>query len=701
MIALLDRMQNWMKVEECTTIEQRLFRWLTLIGGLASILVVIPMNMLQGLPAFVNLSVGAFGLMCLLLCRATFRGYYGMKLVFFLHLVNLDLIWFGNAGSQGSIGMFLITAAMYLVIFFKGPTRWVMMGLYLVNGATLLCLERLNPGWVWPFSSPGDRFLDLMTGFVLSSVVSAIILWVVLDGYHQERRQLGESLVAQRESETRFRSLLENAPIPISLASKAGTIHYLNRSFEQLFGYTVGDLPDIGAWWEKAYPDLDLRTTASVHWAEACAKAIATGTAVMPVEYPVVCKDGRRIQVEIQAAIVGDQWLVMFTDHSDRRRNEEALRQAQKLESLGVLAGGIAHDFNNLLSAMLGNLNLAQIKLPVGGASAPYLENMEGTIRKAAELTRQMLAYSGKGRFVVEPIDLNRLVAEITHLLTVSISKRVQLEYDLAPGLPAIEADSAQLQQVVMNLVTNASEAIGDTDGVITISTSLCDLGEGNSGTLISAQGLDPGQYVTLRVADTGCGMKPEVRGRIFDPFFSTKGSGRGLGLSAMLGIVRGHKAGIEIQSDPGAGSAFLVHFRASEAKVTDTSHAEVGAHKGRFHGKVLLADDEADLRFSFGSMLQHLGFQVVAARDGAEALERFHPREFALVFMDLTMPRMDGKEAFLQMKAHDPEVKVILISGYSEREVIDPLRGLNPAGFIQKPFSLQALTGAVDRALG
>ncbi len=700
MNALLDRLQTWMKVEECTTIEQRLFRWLTLVGGLAALLVVIPMNILQGLPAFVNLSVGAFGLICLLLCRATFRGHYGMKLVFFLHLANLDLIWFGNAGSQGSIGLFLLTAALYLVIFFKGLTRWVMMGLYLMNGATLLCLERLNPGWVWPFASPGDRFLDLMTGFVLSSLVSAIILWVVLEGYHQERGQLGESLAAQRESESRFRSLVENAPIPITLASKEGTIHYLNRSFQQLFGYMVEDLPDIGAWWEKAYPDLDLRTTVSAHWVEACAKAIATGIAVPPGEYPVVCKDGRRIEVEIQAAIVGDQWLVMFTDHSDRRRNEEALRQAQKLESLGVLAGGIAHDFNNLLSAMLGNLNLAQTKLPVGGASAPYLENMEGTIRKAAELTRQMLAYSGKGRFVVEPIDLNRLVAEITHLLAVSISKRVQLAYELTPGLPAIEADSAQLQQVVMNLVTNASEAIGDTDGVITISTSLCELGERNEGTLLSGQGLDPGQYVTLRVADTGCGMKPEIRGRIFDPFFSTKGSGRGLGLSAMLGIVRGHKAGIEIQSDPGTGSAFLIHFRASEAKVADTIHIDVGAHKGRFHGKVLLADDEADLRFSFGSMLQHLGFQVEAARDGFEALERFHPREFALVFMDLTMPRMDGKEAFLQMKARDPEVKVILISGYSEHEVIEPLRGLSPAGFIQKPFSLQALTREVERVL-
>jgi len=252
-----------------------------------------------------------------------------------------------------------------------------------------------------------------------------------------------------------------------------------------------------------------------------------------------------------------------------------------------------------------------------------------------------------------------------------------------------------------MNLVTNASEAIGETEGVIRISTSLSNFGERERETVLPGQDLAPGQYVTLRIKDTGCGMTPEVRARIFDPFFSTKGSGRGLGLSAMLGIVRGHRAGLEIHSDAGLGSVFQIHFRASEAKVADSGGIETGAHKERFHGKVLLVDDEADLRFSFGSMLQHLGFQVVAARDGLEALERFQKGEFALVFMDLTMPRMDGREAFLQMKARDSEVKVILASGYSEGEAIATLHGLRPAGFIQKPFSLQALTRAVDRVLG
>ena len=686
--------------DESGTIEQRLFRGLTLMGGLLSILVVVPLNVAQRLPVFVNASVGAFGVVCLLLHRATFRGHYAMKLVFFLYLAVLDLIWFGNAGTQGSIGMFLFTAAMYLVIFFKGRTRWLMLALYAANGVALPFAERLHPRLVWPFADPGGRFLDLVTGFLLSSLVCVAILWVVLAAYHRERDRLAESLAAQGASEARFRALVMQSPVPISVATLEGRVEYVNQAFVRVFGYGVEDVPDFVTWFEKAYPDPVYRDEVRAHWEAVCTEAAATGAATPAEEYSVACRDGHTVQVEIQAALIGDRWLGIFADISERRRSEEAMRQAQKLESLGVLAGGIAHDFNNLLSAMLGNLNMAQMKQPIGAATAPYLDNMEGTIRKAAELTRQMLAYSGKGRFVVEPLDLSRRVGEITHLLAVSISKKVHLEYELAPGLPSIEADPAQLQQIVMNLVTNASEAIGERDGTIRISTGRRHIQAHELGTTFAGQGLEAGSHVTLRVEDTGCGMEPQVLARIFDPFFSTKGSGRGLGLSAMLGILRGHRAGIEIQSEPGRGSAFQVHFRASEAAVPAEEEAGSGSKAGRFHGKVLLVDDEPELRFSYGSMLQHLGFQVVAARDGREALERFSPREFTLIFMDLTMPRMDGQEAFFQMKARDPEVKVVLASGYSEGEALQTLHGLRPAAFIQKPFSFQVLTRVLENVL-
>ncbi len=687
--------------DESATIEQRLFRGLTLVAGLLAILVVVPLNYPQRLPAFVNLSVCGFGLLSLGLYRATFRGHYGMKLLFFIHMGNLDLIWFGNAGSQGSIGMFFFAAAMYLVIFFKGSTRWWLLGLDLLNWVALLAVEDLYPEWVWPFPSAQARLLDLVTGFMLCTLVCVLILWVVLSAYHRERERLGASLTALGASEDRFRSLVMHAPIPLCVANLDGHLDYVNRSFVETLGYSAEDLPDLRACLEKACPDPGQRAQALVQWRQVATQPAVQGAFVPPTEYQVLCKDGRTLPLEVQAAVIGDQCLVMLTDLSERRRNEAAMRQSQKLESLGVLAGGIAHDFNNLLSAMQGNLNLAQMNLAPGAASGPYLEHLDDTIRKAAGLTRQMLAYSGKGHFVVEPLSLNHLVAEITGLLTVSISKKVRLDYNLAASLPVIEADPAQVQQVVMNLVTNASEAIGEDSGAITIQTSLRRIEAPEMETTFSGQPVEPGDYVTLRISDTGCGMEPGVLARIFDPFFSTKSSGRGLGLSAMLGILRGHGAAIEIHSEAGRGSDFQVHFPASRADLPAAAGAAPPGRKGRFQGKVLLVDDEADLRLSFRDILEHLGFEVVSAADGLEAVELFQPGEFALVFMDLTMPRMDGREAFLQMRSRDPEVKVILISGYSEQEAMDSKQALRPAAFIQKPFNLQLLVSVLEQVLG
>ncbi len=479
--------------DETATIEDRLFRNLTLVGGLMALFVVIPMNLLQDLAPTVNHAVGLFGVLCLVLCGATFGGFYGTKSLFLLLVALLDWIWFSNGGSLGSIGMFLFTEALYLVIFFQGRTRWLMLAFYLVNGLGLLWFERLHPEWVIPFASRDVRLLDLATGFLVCSVVCVIILWVVLSAYHRERERLGAALTAQSASEARFRSLVADAPIPMSVANAQGDIGYLNRSFQEVLGYSLEDLPNLEAWWEKAYPDPGVRGRVMAQWNQAVATAVAAGTPVPPRVYRVVCKDGRTASMEIQASLIGEHVLAMFSDVSERQRSEEALRQTQKLESLGVLAGGIAHDFNNLLGAMLGNLNLAQMKLSPGAASGRYLEDVESTIGKAVELTRQMLAYSGKGRFVVELLDLNRHVGEISHLLAVSISKKVRLDYELAPDLPAIEADRAQLQQVVMNLAINASEAIGDDEGAITIATGLRDIAKKEAETAFVGQDLARG----------------------------------------------------------------------------------------------------------------------------------------------------------------------------------------------------------------
>jgi PAS domain S-box-containing protein len=384
----------------------------------------------------------------------------------------------------------------------------------------------------------------------------------------------------------------------------------------------------------------------------------------------------------------------------ERRQLEAQIQQAQKLESLGVLAGGIAHDFNNLLTAVLGNLNLAQFSLNPEAPAAPFLENAEKAVQKASDLTRQMLAYSGRGRFVVKLHDVNEVVQEMAHLLQVSISKKASLRLHLAPGLPPIEADGAQFQQVVMNLVTNASDALGEREGTITITTGTVEL-DAASVAALPTQNLAPGRHVTLEVSDTGQGMSPEVMARIFDPFFTTKATGRGLGLSAMLGILRGHRAGLEIHSEVGRGSSFKAFFPAAQGQA-DLGRAQDRAGEAELKGTVLLVDDEPAVLETLGPALETLGFRVLLARDGVEAVARFEadPGAIDLVLMDLTMPRMDGREAFQAIRRLRPDARVVLSSGYTEQESVQSIMGQGLAGFLQKPYTLQALRAALQKAL-
>ena len=392
----------------------------------------------------------------------------------------------------------------------------------------------------------------------------------------------------------------------------------------------------------------------------------------------------------------------------DRRDSEGArqvlerqMQHAQKLESLGVLAGGIAHDFNNLLTAMLGHMNVAQMKLAPESPAVPHLESLERIIHRAADLTRQMLAYSGKGRFVVRAYDMNHVVQEVTHLLEVSISKKIALRFDLATGLPAVEADAAQIQQVIMNLVTNAADAIGDREGTIRLTTGTLQLDRAYLDQVFQGQGLRPGPYVTIEVGDSGCGMAPEVLDRIFEPFFTTKVAGRGLGLSATMGILKGHRAGMRIYSEPGRGTTFKLLFPTIEGKREEEAiQIAVPALVGR--ATVLLVDDEEMIREAATAVLESLGLTVVTAADGLEALEVVQRTDLKVdvVLMDLTMPHMDGREAFHAIRRIHPHMPVILSSGYNEQESVQAFMGRGLAAFLQKPYTLRALERTVLEVL-
>ncbi len=388
----------------------------------------------------------------------------------------------------------------------------------------------------------------------------------------------------------------------------------------------------------------------------------------------------------------------------ENRKFEAQVRQAQKLESLGVLAGGIAHDFNNLLMGILGNADLALLDLAPESPARQSIFAIETAAKRAADLARQMLAYSGKGRFVIKRLDLQKLLEEMTHLLKTSVSKKAVLKFEFADHVPPIEADAAQIRQIILNLVVNASEAIGDKSGVISVRTGAYDCdADYLADTYLESADLPEGTYSYIEISDTGGGMDRDTLSKIFDPFFTTKFTGRGLGLAAVLGIVRGHRAAVKVYSELKKGTTFKVLFPADKGPVSETDGLSSVQIDNRLQGKlVLLVDDEETVRAVGKSMLERLGCKAVTAEDGRVGLAIFRnaPQEFDCVILDLTMPHMDGEECFRELRRIRKDIIVVLSSGYNEQDLIDRFAGKGLAGFIQKPYKTDKLRSKLLEAL-
>ncbi len=387
----------------------------------------------------------------------------------------------------------------------------------------------------------------------------------------------------------------------------------------------------------------------------------------------------------------------------ERKVLEDQVQHMQKLESLGVLAGGIAHDFNNLLVGILGNADLALRRLPDNSPIRENLNGIENSAVRAADLCQQMLAYSGKGRFAVEVVDLREIVEEMSQMLDVSISKKTSCSYHFVDDVPCVEADATQIRQIVLNLITNASEALGDKSGAISLSVSSkqCDR-EYLSGSFIDEE-LPAGTYVCLEVTDNGQGMDGQTMERIFDPFFTTKFTGRGLGLSAVLGIIRGHKGSIKVHSEVGKGTRFQVLLPATTKKKLEQSDQKLAPKTCKGGGTILLVDDDERIRAIMPEMLADCGFDVLTASDGREAVDIYERRkdEIILVVLDHTMPVMDGEETFRELQRIKNDVRVLLCSGYQEQDITRRFIGTRPAGFIQKPFRMDDLLSKLEDVLG
>jgi len=516
-----------------------------------------------------------------------------------------------------------------------------------------------------------------------------------------ERRLAEDEL---RRSEERFRSLVDNSPDYITRIDADLRHVFVNRTATERAGLDPESIIGLRADELPGYPPELARQWLAYH-----TQVRDTGEP-FEFEYELPGRLGpvyRRCRLipEKDADGTVHHILCLVTDitaqkraEEERRRLDAQMQHAQKLESLGVLAGGIAHDFNNLLVAILGNAGLALLELPPESPARQTVLAIETASQRAAELTRQMLAYSGKGKFIIEPLSLSRLVEEMAHLLEVSVSKSAVLKYRFAPNLPPVEGDATQVRQVIMNLITNASDAIGERSGVISITTGMLWADhEYLAGAYLDGD-LPEGDYAFIEVADTGEGMDAETQSRIFDPFFTTKFTGRGLGLAAVLGIVRGHRGAVKIYSEVGRGTTFKVLFPVlavgPSAAEKAASLESRGTSEERANGrKILVVDDDDTVRAVTRRILERSGFEVLLAVDGADGVETYRANPgIDLVLLDMTMPRMDGEETFRELRRVDPDVRVILTSGYNEQDATDRFAGKGLAGFIQKPYRPQEL---------
>jgi len=501
-----------------------------------------------------------------------------------------------------------------------------------------------------------------------------------------------------RESEGRYRTLFEGASDAIFLMEggrfvdcNARTLEVFGCARDEIIGHHPADFSTPG----------QRDGSASAPRADAWMRAAVAGEP-QSFEWLHCRKDGTPFDAEVSLARVEWQGRVFLqaivrdvterkAAEAERLELERRLLHAQKLESLGVLAGGIAHDFNNLLMAMLGNLELAVREISPASPARPRLDAVDRAARRAAELTRQMLAYSGRGRFMIDRLDLNGLVEESVHLLRASTPATLTLNLRLDYAIPAIEADAGQIQQVIANLAVNASEAIGNESGTITLSTGVLDC----DASYLRRSRLDempPGRYVYFEVADTGCGMDEQTQKQMFEPFFTTKFTGRGLGMAAVLGIVRGHRGAILLDSALGKGAVVRVLFPVAEA-----APRPAGA------GTILVADDEDMVLQLCTATLESLGFSVLTAMDGKEAVEmvRRHGAVIRAILLDLTMPNLDGVAVLEEILCLQPGAKVILSSRYDEAEATRCIPKDRLAGFIRKPFGLEQLRCTLQRALG
>jgi len=512
------------------------------------------------------------------------------------------------------------------------------------------------------------------------------------------------------DEQARLTAILEATPDFVATADPEGRVNYLNSSARKLFNispsadlsrYSIRDFHD-PEMLERVESELIPKAIEHSVWTMESKFKHSSGGNV-PVSQVLLAHRNSEGKVAYLSTIARDLSAIKQAEE-ERYKMELQVRHVQRLESLGVLAGGIAHDFNNLLMIVLGHADMGLSELPLTSPVRTRLKQIETLACRAAELTHQMLAYSGKGKFTIQPIDLNAFVEEMIQLLEISVAKTAELKLELQRPLPMIEADASQIRQVLMNLITNASEAIGDKPGMIMVSTSMVEAGPNYfKNAFIADPEVRPGPYICIEVSDTGSGMDLDTMSKIFDPFYTTKFTGRGLGLAAVLGIVRGHNGAIAVYSEVGKGTTFRVHFPPMEGSPISTAALEaVRVEMAHNSGCSLVVDDDKSVRDLVSDMLQSSGYKTLAAADGAECVQLFQTarERIVCVVLDATMPRMSGMETFAELRKLDRRIPILVVSGFNERMVSSRSEATSIPHFLQKPFAQKQLLSAVRKTM-
>jgi PAS domain S-box-containing protein len=522
-------------------------------------------------------------------------------------------------------------------------------------------------------------------------------------GTHTDITDLKRARDEAARQEARFRFIYEHSPVGISWVERGrASTRLVNQAYQRITGVSAADAMDPASYVAATHPEdreplrqqqekLDRGEIS--HFSIEQRFVHHTGETVWALLTMHLFRDPVTGEVQEVGTLV-DLSELKRTEH-EREKLHSKMLETQKLESLGVLAGGIAHDFNNLLTVILANASFARSEARL--ADTTSLAQIETAARRAADLCRQMLAYAGQGSFAIEPVDLGEVVDDTLQLLHVSISKKAQLALNLAPDLPPVVADRSQLRQVIMNLVINASEALADASGEIRLTTRLVDsVSRAPGGNF--AFDVPPGPCVCLEIADTGHGMDAATIARIFDPFFTTKFAGRGLGLAAVLGIVRAHHGALTVDSAKGRGTTFRLYLPAADAVPEMVASAPAPAAGQHGHGTILVADDEPAVLAAASLVLRSQGYTTVLAENGAAALERFreNPLNFTAALLDLTMPGLDGVEVLRAIRAETPAMPVLVMSGFGEQDVVKRLRGLGEVPILHKPFSHDVLLARI-----